>query len=362
MAQDVRISPRQRAILTAVVESYIATGEPVASKSILNPEHSGAAASIASLSSATIRNEMAALDDAGLLEQPHSSAGRIPTAKAFRYYVEQLTGRAESNSQNSRTISEESRLQIEGSFAGVSTTTEFLERTSHVLALMTQGVGVALVTPTHRDLLEHVHFSRLAEGRVLAVVVTRSGMVRDRVLALDRDFTMNELDAAARFLNEFFQGWNMDDIRAEISRRVEMERSEYVRLMNSVQQLWQKTILGAETAAQNVWVGGVANLAAHEQDRNHLHRLMRALEEKQHLVDLLNAYVDARQDSVRVIFNLEEHAPEMRNLVLIAAPARSGGENHGAVGIIGPTRMQYESNMNAVGYIASLFDRMLHTS
>jgi heat-inducible transcriptional repressor len=119
-------------------------------------------------------------------------------------------------------------------------------------------------------------------------------------------------------------------------------------------------MLQTESPAQHLWVGGVANLAAHEQDREHLQRLMIALEEKQQLVELLNAYVDARQDSVRVIFNLEEHAPEMRNLVLIAAPARAGGENHGTVGIIGPTRMPYESNMNAVGYIASLFDRVLH--
>jgi heat-inducible transcriptional repressor len=357
MAQDVRISPRQRAILTAVVESFIATGEPVASKSIL----SSGVASIANLSSATIRNEMAALDDAGLLEQPHSSAGRVPTARAFRYFVEQITGRAESNPQISPQISDESRLQIDNSFTGISTASEFLERTSHVLALMTRGVGVALVSATHRDLLEHVHFSRLSEGRVLAVVVTRSGMVRDRVLVLDRDFALSELEAAAHFLNEFFQGWNIEDIRAEITRRAEMERSEYVRLMNSVDVLWQKTMVPSESTVQNVWVGGVANLAAHGQDPDHLHRLMQALEEKQHLVELLNAYVDARQDSVRVIFNLEEHAPEMRDLVLIAAPARVGGESHGAVGIIGPTRMQYENNMNAVSYIASLFDRMLHS-
>jgi len=353
MAQDVRISPRQRAILTAVVESYIATGEPVASKSIL----AAGASSIANLSSATIRNEMAALDTAGLLEQPHSSAGRIPTARAFRYYVEQLTGRADTSQQ----ISEQSRLQIDDSYAGVATASEFLQRTSHVLALMTQGVGVALVSASHRDLLEHVHFSRLSESRVLAVVVTRSGMVRDRVLALDHDLTLSELEAAARFLNQHFQGWNIDDIRAEISRRAERERSEYVRLMNSANDLWQRAMVRSDAATQNVWVGGVANLAAHESDRDQLHRLMRALEEKQHLVDLLNAYVDAQQDSVRVIFNLEEHAPEMRNLVLIAAPARVGGENHGAVGIIGPTRMQYENNMNAVGYIASLFDRMLNS-
>jgi heat-inducible transcriptional repressor len=198
---------------------------------------------------------------------------------------------------------------------------------------------------------------------VLAVVVMKSGLVRDRVLALEQDLTLSELETAAHFLNENFRGWSIERVRAEIARRMEQERSEYQRMLASVEQLWQKAIT-VDAAAKTVYVEGVANLIGSgpgtEADRGRLRELMAALAEKQRVVDLLNAYVDARQESVRVVFDLEEHSPELRNLVLIAAPARLAGENCGAVAVLGPKRMQYERTMDAVGYIAQLFERMVH--
>jgi heat-inducible transcriptional repressor len=206
-------------------------------------------------------------------------------------------------------------------------------------------------------MLEHVHFSRLAPARELAVVVTRSGLVRDRVLALDKDLTLRELEVAANFLNENFRGWSVERIRAEIARRVEREQSEYQRVLNSVEQLWVKAV--PDVPLQTVYVDGVANLVGSQEDRERLREMLMALEAKQRLVELLNAYIDARQESVRVVFDLDEHAPEMAGLVLIAAPARMGGESRGTVGVIGPKRMHYENTMNAVSYIAQVFDRML---
>jgi heat-inducible transcriptional repressor len=240
-----------------------------------------------------------------------------------------------------------------------------LERTSHVLATLSSGVGVAIAAAAEGDMLEHVHFSRLAPARVLAVVVTRSGMVRDRVLALDKDLTLRELETAANFLNENFRGWSMERVRSEIARMLERERSEYQRLLNAVQQLWVKAVPESDVPVQTVYVEGVANLLGSQsvgsyEDRERLREVLAALEAKQRLVELLNAYIDARQESVRVVFDLEEQAPEMTGLVLIAAPARMGGENRGTVGVIGPKRMHYENTMNAVGYIAQVFDRMLH--
>jgi heat-inducible transcriptional repressor len=349
MADAERCTARQRAILTAIVESYIATGEPVGSGTIARLQHEGPG-----MSPATIRNEMAALADGGFLEQPHTSAGRIPTAKAFRMFVARLSGQ--------KTIPGSSRREIDASFADVAGTQAVLERTSHVLATLSSGVGVAIASAPDNDHLEHVHFSRLAAARVLAVVVSRSGMVRDRVLALDRDLTTVELETSANFLNENFRGWSMERVRVEIALRVELERSEYQRILNSVQQLWTKAV--PETLVQSVYVDGVANLVGSQpiaslDDRERLREMLAALEAKQRLVDLLNAYIDARQESVRVVFDLDEHAPEMAGLVLIAAPARMGGESRGTVGVIGPKRMQYERTMNAVSYIAQVFDRML---
>jgi heat-inducible transcriptional repressor len=149
----------------------------------------------------------------------------------------------------------------------------------------------------------------------------------------------------------------VERVRAEIARLVEQERSEYQRMLNSVQQLWAKAL--PDAAVPTVYVDGVANLVGSQEDSERLREVLAALEEKQRLVELLNAYIDARQESVRVVFDLEEHAPEMSGLVLIAAPARMSGENRGTVGVIGPKRMHYENTMNAVSYIAQVFDRML---
>ncbi len=353
MADAERVTARQRAILTAIVESYIETGEPVGSGTIARLQ-SGESAG---LSSATVRNEMAELAEAGLLEQPHTSAGRVPTARAFRIYVEQLSGGARIDAAR---LSARSRMQIDSSFQGVAGTQAVLERTSHVLATLSSGVGVAIAAAADGDMLEHVHFSRLAPARVLAVVVTRSGLVRDRVLALDKDLTVRELEVAANFLNEHFRGWSVERVRAEIARLVERERSEYQRMLNSVQELWARAVPDGGVPSQTVYVDGVANLVGSQEDRERLREVLTALEAKQRLVELLNAYIDARQESVRVVFDLEEHAPEMSGLVLIAAPARMGGENRGTVGVIGTKRMHYENTMNAVSYIAQVFDRMLH--
>ena len=152
---DVRVSPRERLVLTAIIEQYIATGEPVASQAIAQ-----AFADREGLSSATVRNVMATLGEAGLLEQAHTSAGRVPTAAAFRYYVEQITqsGRLAAGAQtatasnaaglNANLLSEARREQIEDSFAGVNSSNEYLQRTSHVLALISSGLGVALASTT----------------------------------------------------------------------------------------------------------------------------------------------------------------------------------------------------------------------
>lgn len=347
MGSEPRLSPRERTVLTAVVETYIATGEPVASQALAR--HFG---NKDGMSSATIRNVMASLADAGLLDQPHTSAGRIPTARAFRFYVEHLGG-------SQVAILTPARLeQIEESFAGIGTSQQYLERTSHVLALISSGLGVALASTQEMHTLEHVHFTRLTPP-VLAVVITKAGTVLDRMLMLDHDLTSNELETAARFLNENFHGWSMERIRIELARRLEAERSEYDRLMQSLDELYRKGALAAENVgAPVIFVEGVANLLAGETDREHLRTMLHALEAKERLIELLNAYVDARQRTVRVVVGLEDAIPELRDFVLIGTTARMGSENLGTVAVIGPTRIQYQETINAVSYIAQLSGRI----
>jgi heat-inducible transcriptional repressor len=353
MSSDFRISPRERLVLNAIIEIYIATGEPVASQTVARQMDNKDG-----MSAATIRNVMAALGEAGLLEQLHTSAGRCPTAKAFRLYVEQLHG---STRTSPGVLTQDRRDQIEDSFAGVSSRQQFLERTSHVLALISSGVGVAMEAQAETYCLEHIHFSKIAAGRVLAVVVTKSGVVLDRVLALDRELTLVELESAAAFLNQNFRGWSIENIRIELTRRLDKERNEYNHLMRSIDELCRKGALVQEAAMQTIFIVGVANLVAGETDADRLRQLLVALETKQRLIELLDAYVDARQQSVRVVVGLEETIPEMRNLVLIGAPARWGTQSLGTVAVIGSTRIAYQETISAVSYIAQLSDRILPT-
>ena len=365
---DARVTPRERLVLSAIIEQYIATGEPVASQAVARSfSHQEG------LSSATIRNVMATLGENGLLEQPHASAGRMHTAAAFRYYVEQITQpqRASSTQQGAPPIpmSEARRGQIEESFSGVTSSHDYLERTSHVLALLSSGLGVALASATAGQVLEHIHFSRLSAGRVLAVLVTQAGAVQDRVLLLDRELSHVELETAARFLNENFRGWPIERIRAEVARRVDEEQAAYRQMLSSVEELCRKGALAAGEAGPAIFVDGMANLIAAEADRERLRQMLVALEAKQRLVELLTAYVDGSRQEVRVVVGLnsagqeltalDEASQVMQNLVLIGAPARLGGTNLGTVAVIAPTRIQYQEMIQAVRYIARLSERLL---
>ena len=339
------IGEREREILTAIVETFIATGDPVGSRTLARSNREG-------LSPASIRNVMADLAEAGYLEQPHTSAGRVPSTEAYRYYVEQLTGKAR--------LSPEDEGIIQESLHGISDVQEFMERTSHVLSLISHNVGVTVTVGGPKNALEHVYFSRLGDQKVLAVLVTRSGLVRDRVLRLD--LPQADLDAAARFINDNFRGWTMDAMRVELARRLEQESSEYDRLMASVQQLYRQGALAAAETAQVVFVEGASNLVTGEQDRKRLQELLQTLEEKQKIVELLGAYLDAKQEAVRVVIGLDQALPSMRNFVLIGAPARVGDDVMGSLAVIGPTRIDYQHTMTAVSYIARLFDKILNES
>src|SRR6516164_1592599 len=255
---------REREILTAIVETFIATGEPVGSRTLARTSREG-------LSAATIRNVMADLADAGFLDQPHTSAGRVPTAEAYRYYVQQLSGETH--------LSHENQGIIQDTLTGVSDVQEFMERTSRVLSLISHGVGVAVASSGPRNALAHVYFSRLGDQKVLAVLVTRSGLVRDRVLRLD--LPQNDLDLASRYINDNFRGWTMEAMRAELSRRIEKERSEYDRLMNSIEALYKQGALAEDQGSQVVFVEGAANLLSTDQDRKRLQEMLQTLEEKE---------------------------------------------------------------------------------
>jgi transcriptional regulator of heat shock response len=166
---------------------------------------------------------------------------------------------------------------------------------------------------------------------------------------------------AANFLNEYFRGWNIDRVRSELARRIDHERAAYqqladAQLASDANELWSRTIPPNSVQQQSVYIDGVVNLIGLPADRDRLRAMLSALEEKQRLIELLNAYIDTSEHSVRVIFDLEHQDPGMAGLVLIAAPAQISGDS--AVAILGPKRMNYESAINAVSYVAQLLHRI----
>ncbi len=346
MSNRPSIGRREQEILTAIIETYISTGEPVGSRTLSRANREG-------LSAATIRNVMADLADAGLLEQPHTSAGRVPSIDGYRYYVERISGETK--------LTHEQEQNIQQVFHGTSDVQDFLERTSHVLSMVSHGVGVAVAATGPKNALEHVHFQRLGDAKILAVVVTKSGLVRDRVVRVEREISQSDLDLASRYLNDNFRGWTMETIQRELARRIEEERSEYDKLMASIEHLYKRGALD-DAAAPDIFVEGTANLVLAAQDSERLRQLLKTLEEKQRIVELLSAYLDTRQEAVRVVIGLEEAMPDLSNFVLIGAPARSGGEVLGRLAVIGPTRMDYQHTLTAVSYIARLFDKLLNDS
>lgn len=346
MANLTPIGKREREVLTAIVETFISTGEPVGSRTLARKSSEG-------LSAATIRNVMADLAESGYLEQPHTSAGRVPSVEGYRYYVERLSGEVKLAHEDEKIINEV--------FHGTTDVQDFMERTSHVLSLISQGVGVAVASGGPRNALEHVHFQRLADLKILAVVVTRGGLVRDRVLRVQSDLSQADLDLASRYINDNFRGYTIDQAEKEIEQRLEQERSEYDRLRRSIDELRRSGALSTE-GASGIFVEGTANLIARENDKQRLQHLLKTLEEKQRVVELLAAYLDTRQEAVRVIIGLEDAMPDLSNFVLIGAPARSGDEVLGRLAVIGTTRMDYQHTMSAVSYITRLFDRLLNES
>jgi len=179
------------------------------------------------------------------------------------------------------------------------------------------------------------------------------------MLRVERDLPQSELDIASRYLNENFRGWTLEDIRGELDRRIAAERSEYDRLMQSIEMLHRQGALQTDPGQQSVFVEGAANLVAGEHDSARLRQLLQTLEEKEKLADLLGAYLKADRGEVRVVFGLEDSLPHMRNFVLIGTPAQIGQEQVGTLAVLGPTRIDYGHTITAVQYLARLFEELL---
>ena len=336
MWTDAPLKTRHQDILHSIVREYIETGEPVGSRTV--SKRRGA------LSPASIRNVMADLADDGYLSQPHTSAGRIPTEKAFRSYVRSLTA--------TRTATfETDRLRTE--FSALHTIGEQVERSSHILMELTRNVGIAAALPATAQELDQIELVPLADRRVLIILVTRDRMVRNRVVTVEQSISPDELASIRNYVNRNFSGWRLGDARRELLRRMIEERALYDAAMSNLQVLYQKGLLDVDTSPE-VHMEGASNLLGLDLHltREKMRELLRALEEKKRLIELLDRFLDLPAGKLEVHVGLEEAHPAMKDLALIGMTVRTGSGLPAKVAVLGPMRMHYERVMAAVLHIS----------
>ncbi|MBZ5516446.1 MAG: heat-inducible transcriptional repressor HrcA [Acidobacteriia bacterium] len=346
MWSDIQLDRRKGGILAAVVRLFVVTGVPVGSKAVA--EHLSEP-----LSSATIRNVMVELEQEGYLVQPHVSAGRIPTDKAYRFYVDRIV--------EAIRLPADTRRFIEESLAGEGDVPEkLMVRTSLLLSQVSHNVGVVLGPPLEEKVLEHIKFVRLPDRRVLAVIVSKPDLIENKVIHLEDDFSQEELDRAAEFLNGEFHGWSLRAIRLDIFKRLERMKAFCDRMVSTVATLFRWGALGGREPGP-LYVEGTDSILGQPDfgAPDVIKGLLKAFEEKVKLVKILSACLETPGPGVWTLIGRENPASEMRQCAVIVAPFRYRDRVLGALGVVGPMRMEYDRAITTVDYVAHLCSRLL---
>ena len=335
---------RYQQILSDVVRVYIETGEPVSSRHIAKRH-------IEPLSPATVRNVMADLEEEGYLYQPHTSAGRVPTAAAYRFFVEQVAAQA--------TASPEDRQWIRRELATAQTPEAVMERASHVLAAVSRGLGIFISPPLASSVVAHVRFLLLPDERVLVVLVTDGSVTRDKLIRPEKPFTQAELDHVSAYLNAHYAGWTLEAMRADLRLQLTRDRERYGKLAGDALLLCDSKVLG-DSGERKVFVEGAAQFASAVQftgqftSQDQLRELLEAIEEKDRLVELLSGCIEA-PEPVHVELGLDQMSPAGKQLALVSASYSSKDQAQGTLGILAPMRMHYERVITAVAFMSKLF-------
>ena len=355
MATDLpTLSERTRRILATLVREHIETGEPVASQALVRRGGFG-------LSSATIRNILVQLEELGYLRQPHTSAGRVPTDLGYRSYVDQLLRRLRT--PRSAAQAEAQVLEQIASLPDADAES-VLSTIPHMLAQASHAVAFALMPESVTAAFHRIEFVPLGGGRVLVIVVASTSQVTHKVVDLEAEISASELDQAARYLNTEFSGLPLADVRKAILERLSHERVLYDRIMARALRLARASLDQIGTSP-SIFVEGASSLVDEVSEPysgitlSALGTLVRMIEEKHRLVQLLTAYVEG--PGVTVVIGAEHLSPELRGFSLVASTYDGGGET-AAVGVLGPTRMRYSRAISAVESLAQVLGRVLTES
>ena len=330
-----KLDDRAKVLLKALIERYIAEGQPVGSRTLSR-------ASGLELSPATIRNVMSDLEELGLVASPHTSAGRIPTARGYRLFVDtMLTARRDDFAAPSLPPDQPQKV---------------IAHAAHMLSSLSQFVGV-VVAPRRSSVFRHIEFLRLAERRFLIIIVSPDGDVQNRVLHTQADYTQSQLAEAANYLNAHYSGLTIEEVRERLKGEVEKLRGEIVTLMTTAVEASSEAL---QEDQEDVVISGERNLLAvsdFSSDMTHLRRAFELFEQKTQLMRLLD--VSSQADGVRIFIGGESQIVPFEDLSVVSAPYEVDGQVVGTLGVIGPTRMAYDRMIQIVDITSRLVSNAL---
>ena len=329
------LDERAKLLLKALVERYIAEGQPVGSRTLSK-------ASGLELSPATIRNVMADLEELGLIVSPHTSAGRVPTAKGYRLFVDTMLT-VQRHQLNAPELAPEQPQKV-------------IANAAQLLSNLSQFVGVVMA-PRRASVFRHIEFLRLSQGRLLVIIVSPEGDVQNRVIFTDVDYTPTQLIETANFLNTHYAGMTMEQVRESLKTEVERLRGEVAALMQAAVNVGSEALSQAQ---DDVVISGERNLLAVSEFSSDMHNLRRAFdlfEQKTQILRLLD--VSSQAEGVRIFIGGESQVMPFEDLSVVSAPYEVDGQVVGTLGVIGPTRMAYDRMIEIVDITSRLVSNAL---
>lgn len=336
------LSPRGKQILEAIIEDYIITAEPVGSRTITRRHP-------LSLSPATVRNVMSDLEEMGFLASPHTSAGRIPTDKAYRFYVNSLLSVKSINCEDQEEIVR--RCSLAGKDIG-----EVLKETSRMLSATSHYMGIVIAPRFDANVFRQMEFVKLGSRRILAILVSRNGTVQNRIIEADEDIAADDLVKMANYLNDLLQGLTIAQVRSRLLEEMQSDKARYDKLLTRALALSAKTV-NEEDA--EVFIEGQLNILDQPEfaDVGKMKEIFRTFEKKSAILQLFDRSIAA--DGVQIFIGAESRLNDMPGMSMITSTYVTGQNTLGVLGVIGPTRMGYAKVIPIVDYTAKLVSRLL---
>ena len=337
-----QLGDREREVLRAIVQEYILYGGPVGSSQLARRAEFD-------VSAATMRNVMGDLEELGLIQKPHTSAGRVPTALGYRFYIDSLL--------NLREPEPEERELIEHAISGNGPSDETFQDASRMLHFITRHAGVVLMPRPAVLYFKRIEFVRLREDRLLAILVAQNGQVHNKPLTIDFPVSPEELVRASNYLNELLKETSIEEARAKIQVEMERERALYDELAAKALKLGAAAT-DIHTGERMLIEGAGSFLEAPEfADVERMRAIFRALDEKKKLLELLDRV--QRANEMQIFIGAESDFSSAGEVSVIAAPYRTQEQALGTLGVIGPTRMDYQRVIPLVKLTAEVLSRAL---